>query len=255
VVVIGSSVGYFTRPPRHHPDEGTYAELLERGLRAHAIDAAVTNSSEWFMLVTELTRRIEPMVLAHSPHVVVLNFGLLECEPRLVPDRALRWLFSWRPRSGSVSTVFRRMLVHPFNRAYRAVSPRVIRRLPGVPSRVVAPRFEREVERVIELVWKERRGLVLVLGISPVGQNLERIVPGTSERAHEYNGILRAVAARAGGDVVFVDVEELVAEIGSAKAVPDGIHFSVDGHRVVGDALVELTLQWVRETGLVLELQ
>ena len=244
IVVVGPSVGFFVRPPRASSEEGNYGEVLERRLRAEGIDASVVNSARWFLLVHEAFQRIEDLVLGHTPHVVITNFGMGECQPKVFPTSVLRWLHTWRPNSSIVSRGVRRVLVSRFNAAYVTYSPRLIRALPSVPYRVSPKRFELEMSRFVDLVRKERQALVLMLTANPAGEKLEAILPGTDERAQRYNGIMSAVAARHGDDVRIVDARGLVLSEGMERVLPDGIHFNAQGHALVADALFAEIMAW-----------
>ncbi len=61
-----------------------------------------------------------------------------------------------------------------------------------------------------------------------------------SDEIARVNGELRACAARLGGRVEFLDVASLLAAAGDVDLVPDGIHFSADGHRRVAASLLRI---------------
>lgn len=245
VVVVGPSVGYFIRPPRNHPLEGNYPELLGRSLREAGHSAEVVNSAGWFLLVHEAFQDIEDLVLRHSPHVVVTNFGMGECQPKVIPTALLRWMYSWRPAGSRLSVAVRRLALQPLNRAYVRLSPPLIRRLPHVPHRVSPARFEYEIRRFVSTTRKDRQALVLMLSTTPAGETLESILPGTDERARRYDQIMAAVAAEHAPDVRVIDVRALVAEHGDDVS-PDGIHFSARGHGLVAARLQHEVELWLK---------
>lgn len=245
IVVVGPSVGYFVRPPRSHPDEGNYAELLERRLRSEGVAAEVVNSSGWFLLVHEAFRDLETLVLRHAPDVVITNFGMGECQPKIIPTRLLRWLYTFKRPSHAPSRLLQRLLLDPLTGLYVTQSPRVIRALPAAPYRLSPKRFGYEMRRLVRVVRKERQALVLMINANPAGPNLERTLPGTDERSQRFNAILDRVAERHGPDTRVIDARTIVLDAGVEKALPDGIHFSAEGHRLIADALHAEIAPWL----------
>ena len=245
IVIVGQSVGFYVRPYRDRPENGNYGDLLPGLLDEQGIDAEVVNSAGWFLLLHEAFSQIETLVLRHSPDVVITNFGMGECQPKVIPTDMLRWLFAWRTSSNALLQACRRVMVIPVSLFYRKISPYIIRAVP-VPHRLSPRRFEFEMRRFAGVVRKERKALFLMLASNPPGPLLERTLPGTAQRALRYNDILRRVADDMGDDVRFVDVHDLVVREGLDKAMPDGIHFSHYGHRKVAEMLTEQIVSWMR---------
>jgi lysophospholipase L1-like esterase len=249
IVVVGPSVGYFVRPPRSDPDDGSYPELLERRLRAEGVHAEVVNSSGWFLLVHEAFRDLETLVLRHAPDVVITNFGMGECQPKVIPTTLLRWLYTFKRPSHVGGRLIERLFAEPVTALYTSWSPRVIAALPWVPYRVSPKRFRYEMLRLVRLVRKERQALVLMLTANPAGPKLEGTLPGTDERSQQFNAIIGQVAERHGPDARVVDARAIVLAAGIEKALPDGIHFSAHGHRLIADALFDEIQPWLVARG------
>lgn len=245
VVVTGNSIAFFLRPPRAHRDEGHYAEVLEDLLAEAGVPARVTSASRWFMLVTEAFRRFEDIVTPHHPDVVVMNFGLLECEPKIMPTRTLKWLYTWKPGGSRWARLVRSLVVRPLQKAYRLFAPTLIRLLP-VPRRVGPGRFRLEMARFVRVVRKERGALVLLCAVNPPGPALEATLPGTAEGARRYTAILEDVAA-ADDQVRVVRTDRLVESEGVDELLPDGIHYNARGHRLVAELLRDEILAWLGE--------
>jgi lysophospholipase L1-like esterase len=246
VVVLGSSVGYFLRPHRTTLEQRTYAEHLQVLLRRQEIPVEVRNASSWTLLVPEAVQRLEELVLRAAPDVVVVNLGIVDCEPRTIPLRLLRWLFSKSPSGAGISHWTRRVFAPPLYRAYTAGSPRLLKLMP-MPPRVLPKRFERETRMLAEIIRQERGALVLLVGIPRPGDRLEEVLPGTRANASRFNAILRDVADEPG--VRFVGLEH--SALTTEELVPDGIHFSPEGHLEVADLLaVEIADWWGEQHGL-----
>jgi lysophospholipase L1-like esterase len=245
IVITGSSVGTFIRPLRTSVEERTYGEVLEIELAAAGVRAQVTNSSRWSMLLPEALARLEDLVLCHQPDVVVVNFGLVDAQPRTVPLRWFRWMFA----RSSVQSRSRRAGRRAFGpwaaRWYRHAGPRLAR-IGWFPPRVAAEQFRRDLAMLVDLVRHERSALVVLLGITPASPRVEAVLPGTTARAERYDDVLRAAAD--GIDVRFLAVDDLGLPL--ERLAPDGIHFSPAGHRAVGLALAEVVAGWWHEVTL-----
>ena len=241
IVVVGSSVGYYMRPKRRALSERTYAEHLERILADRGVAARVTNSSRWTTLIRDANRQIEELVYAHAPDVVVSNFGILECEPRTIPMRLLRWLFTKSPSMALPARVARRVFAPPLMRVYVEWSPKALQRL-RLPPRMSRNRFAREIALFTDLVHQERAGLVVLLGIGRPGDRLEQVLPGTRANAAEYTAIIERVAREKPG-TRFLDVGGIAPA--EEEIVPDGIHFSPQGHETVARGLADTIQDWL----------
>lgn len=249
IVVVGQSVGFFVRPPSRSGGPANYAELLEHRLRVRGIEAQVTNSSRWFLLAHEAWMALEPLVLNHSPHVVITNFGMGECQPKMIPTDVLRWMFTWRQPGSVGSNLLRRVFLRIVNAFYTSISPRLIAHMPWLPHRVRPRRFAFVMRRLVETVHKERQALVVMLGANPAGPKLERLLPGTDARSVRYTAILEEIAERSPGDATVIDCRSLVLEHGIDEVMPDGIHFNERGHDLVAARLEWEVLDWLGRTG------
>jgi lysophospholipase L1-like esterase len=247
IVVVGSSVGLYVRPPRAGPLEGTYADLLEAMLHDHGICAVVTNRSRWLLMVTEAHRRFQELVLDHRPDVLVLALGFVESQPRLAPLWSVRMLFTWRPRLSGLARRVRRTMLGPLWWVYVHLSPVLIRWMPWLPSRVRPTTFRRGIEAMTRLARKERAALVLALDVPEASDRVERTLATINRRIDETNLALRALAASPDGPDV-VAVSEIVRDLGPDAALPDGIHLSALGHREVATHLVDRIVSWLRAT-------
>jgi hypothetical protein len=250
LTVVGSSVGYFVRPPGADRTEGCYAEVATDMLCAGGIPTQVSNQSYWLGEVHDAFHHIEARVLATSPDVVVVNFGWMECQPKLFPTAMLRWLTTYRPRLNPRTVPYRRKAVRRLSRMYKRYTPIVARRWSGMPSRMPPQRFEQEMTRYIDVVRKELRSLVLVMNVNPTTDRIAEVLPTVHDRAKQYSDIVERVVARAGDGVRLIDTRSLVEDLGCEKLIPDGIHYSVEGHRLVADLVVAEIRAWLPTSAL-----
>lgn len=235
VLVAGNSASVMVTPPRRRRGEGTYGEVLVDLLADAGVDATVEHTGGWYWMVTDMRRHYEQGVRNRFPDVLVVNFGVVECQPRTVPTWLHRHLLTWN-RSG-----------HPVARAYRGlVAPplwRVARRWARLTSRLptyrLAPeRYRYELHRLVAMAREETGALVLVLDIDPPGPRIEHWLPGIRQRWQRYQALTRAVVDSLEDDRVhLVPASLTVEELGAEVALPDGLHRSAAGHRRLAELL------------------
>lgn len=235
---MASSVGYYVRPTERSGPARPYPELLAERLGQSGVAAEVANHSEWFRMIHEASRTVQEAVVPYGADVVVLNFGILEAESTLLPTSLVRSVYHWNPTTNRLRSALRRMLLLPVHLFHIRVAPKIMRRLPCF-HRLSPRRFEEEMRRTVSWLRKERNALVLVLNINPVGDNVEKTLPGTRKSVDEYNAIIERVVRLQGDEWTrLIDVNCVVADgNGDGRLVADGIHYTAEGHRVVAGLL------------------
>lgn len=246
IAVLASSVGYYVRPPEQAGPTRPYPEVLEQQLRESGVPAEVVNHSSWFQMIHQAFRNIQDMVVPLGADVAVLNFGILEAESTLLPTFLVRSVYNWSPTTHGLWSALRYLLLRPVHHFHESVAPRLMKVVPSF-RRLSPRRFEEELARTVDWLRKERNALVLVLNISPVGDNVEQKLPGTRRSALAYNGIIdRVVRSHADGSTRLIDVHSLVLEENDGgRLVADGIHYTSAGHRRVADLIEEEIRSWM----------
>lgn len=246
VVVFGNSVATMQLPPREDRSEGTYLEVLADRLTAEGVPVQPHLEARWFDFLHRAMRDYQGRVRNHLPDVLVVQFGLNEQQPWLVPVWLVRHLLVQHQAATRSAKAYR---AHVAPRAWREV--RRFRRWasPHVGTRTwqtTPERFAGHLHRLIRNVRVEARPLVLVLDLDDPGGVLEHFLPGMAER--------HAVFQRAIEDVVrgFDDPEVRLVRVsevtgGGAEAMPDAMHYTVQTHRRVGELLAGEVLAWLRE--------
>lgn len=241
VLVVGSSVGYYVRPPAGSGDEAAFDELLERTLRARGVDAEVRNDSRWFATIVDTNQRLPSLLTWFRPDVVVVVHGYIESQPRICPKRFAMWLFTAAPRSDAVARLVRRVLLATVGSAFYRSMARLAA-IPGLPSRVPPDRLRTELGRTISSANKERRALVLCANVPHTTDRIETSLPTTGERIAATCEAIAGAVRDAGAGAELVDLRGLVRAAGTDVALPDGIHLSAAGHRLLADVLAERVL-------------
>ncbi len=246
LLVAGSSVTFMMVPPRRSRDEATFGELLPRELRRRGVPAVGTVRGQWFGTIRDLRRRYEPAVRNVFPDVLVLVYGMAECQGRVLPTWLARHLTTWDVGGSALSREYRRRLAPTAWRTLRAWQRWAHPRVGARTSRLSPGRFRRELAHVVDMVRTEVRPLVLVLDILPAGPRLTHWMPGLQARVDRYNRVLAdLVATYADDEVRLVRVSQVAAALGTDVATPDGMHLSAAGHRAVAQLLADEVDAWL----------
>ncbi len=224
VVVAGNSVALHVAPRRDERDSGTYADHLRR--RLEPLGGAVVNVACRSNLVDEDDLEFMANCQRNDPDVVILQYGINEAAPRILPRPLWMWLKG--PQSfGIAKSVLRKV--------EGGLEPRLIHW--GRAGGWIGPkRFEELLRYKIRIVLKESAAVPMVLNIGPTTPDLERVLPGVTASVHHYNEIMGRLCRDEGA--VLVDLHALVREQG-LSIQPDGVHLTAEGHRCVCDLLWE----------------
>lgn len=250
VVVIGNSLTFDQVPPRTSHAEGTYGEVLRDELEAVGVPVTVHLEGRWFDFVSRALQRYESSVRAHVPDVLIVQYGLNESQPYLVPVAVLRHFITDHKSATRVSRRYRRHVVTPVWRRVRTMR-RALSPVVGTRTWQMTPdRFRGKMSSLVGKAQREFRPLVLVMDVAPPGPLLTHFLPGQEERHRIYQQAIEGLVADFGDpDVRLVRTEPMVRALGFEAALPDGMHFSVLGHRRVGELLAAEVLDWLGRRG------
>lgn len=250
VVVVGNSTALYVRPRRTGVADRTYGQELQRGLREHGVAAWVTNEARWWEQVHQALARWEGAVHGHQPDVVVMNYGIIDCQAKVLPGWLLRWVYSWRPSLHPVARALRTVVVRPLQRLIATLLPLLCRLVGQRTARVSPARFRAELARLVEITRRETGALVLVLTINPPGPALRARMPGIDRRAERYSALIRTTVDSLGDpDARVIDVEQVIERVGRSAAIADGLHYTPVGHREVAAELQRSVLGWLDASG------
>lgn len=232
ICVVGNSVGYKMRPPRASPDDLTYAEILAKaGHQVHNASMAGALLSEQFSL-------LDDDVLTAFPDVVILHHGVIEVFYRRTfrqsNNAAIRNQYRNRVLRQGYTPSRPSVALRAFNAATRGIASAI-----GWRWQWQAPAvFLGVLQHTCALILKETSAFIVIVGITPSSQKVEADLPGQGSEIARVNSALRDYAVGLGSRAAFLDVAALVPPSAHEELVPDGIHFSAEGHRRVGAALL-----------------
>jgi lysophospholipase L1-like esterase len=238
VCILGNSVAFRIRPPRDpaRPDERTYAEWLMQD--GHEVLVAAGAG----ILLTEAFATVDDRVVSWFPDVVILNFGVVELAHRQTP----RWLNNRTIVNYYLNDVFARPYEFdtPASRSRLAVwrglnaTARRLNSLLGFKWQWLPhARFLIVLEHTIQVILKETAARVIVLGVAPSSDRVERILGGSVDAFRVANEEMAALATRYADRVKFLSAEEYLGGGSPDLLVPDGVHFSAAGHRAAACAI------------------
>lgn len=250
VVVIGNSCVFLTVPAADGVDDDPYPGHLRELLHERGIEATVVVHSQWHTTVKEALPRFETWVRDELPDLVVVNLGIVDAQARVLPTWLLRNTMTWLPGQGAVAHRYRQRVVPRLRDPVRGwqrfwggrVGPRWSRVRPAV--------FQRSMARLLQLCARQCNAHVLVMDIDAPNDRLLHFMPGLTDRVDRYNAILERVVAREGG-ATLLRTSQVVAP-DPEGLLPDGIHRSATGHRLVAVALADEVVRMADRLGLVL---
>lgn len=249
IVVSGGSVSLLVTPPRRRRDEGNYGEVLPRLLADAGVTATTTHQGQWFDLINDYRRRYERGLRNHFPDVLVLNYGMGECQPNFLPTWAARHFASWDVTSNPVGVFYRNHVATRVWKIARSWQRFAAGRTSTHSWRLSPRRFRLEMKRVIELAREETGCLVLILDCDPPGERFCHWVPGMWQRWERFQAELQDLVAEIGDPEVrlVANSRTILEEIGFDEGLPDGIHRTARAHVRTAELLTREIMTWLTE--------
>lgn len=250
VLVIGNSMTTIV-PGRTSRLDGPYAEILELLLRNAGINAEVRNAGREYELIDRGIHRYQEEERAWCPDVLVVNYGMAECQAPAIPRGIHNHFMTWETGLSRPASAYRRIVaarVWPKLRSYQRFA---MRRLGMRGWRMHPQRFGAELARAIMLARHDQR-LVLVIDVNPPGDRLLYNLPGIDRRRDVFQDVIHEVLAKASANddgVKLIEASKLTDEFGIDAAIPDGYHWSPPAQRRVAELLAAQILPWIKSFG------
>jgi hypothetical protein len=242
VHVLGSSASVLVEPSHGPRDGGTYGEQLAGLLTDRGVPTVTSHAGTWFGRICDAIPHYERDVRDHFPDVLVVNYGMAECQSDLLPAWVVRHITTWHRTSRAGTTVYRSRLVPRVWKLLRGYQRRVSR-IDRVTHRLRPSRFVTDLSRTIDMARKDCGCLVLLLDIDPPGARVEHWLPGTARRVEHYNELLAGVAGGYDDSVRLVRAGAALTD--PATQLPDGLHRSAEGHALTAGLLAAEITQWL----------
>ncbi|MFC1628600.1 SGNH/GDSL hydrolase family protein [Gemmatimonadota bacterium] len=239
VSVIGNSVGMRIRPPCRGKQDMLYSARLAG--QGHE----VSNHTRAGIMINEAFGYLDDEVITEHPDFVILNFGIVEVCFRQTPRRLQNSLI----HNYYLNQLHGRPFM--FLSGWRRVRHLILRVINGSIRRGAVilnlrwqwfrtERFMTVMKSMIDVLLKETSAEICLIGINPCTARIERVVRGTSEEISRTNALLRELAASYPARIHFLDPIDVLGKDEAADLVPDGIHYSAEGHRLMAESLQRL---------------
>lgn len=243
VHVLGSSASVLVQPDHGPRDAGTYGEQLVPLLAGRSVPTVVSHASTWFGQIWQTLPHYERAVRDHFPDVLVINFGMAECQSNLLPSWVVRHITTWHRTSRPGAAFYRNRLLPKVWPRLRDYQQWASAKDDGRTHRHSPDRFVADLTRTIDMARKDCGCLVLLLDIDPPGERVEHWLPGTARRVERYNALLADLAAGYDDHVRLVPAGALLADL--ATDLPDGLHRSPAGHGRTAELLAGEICAWL----------
>lgn len=243
VHVVGNSAAVMVEPEHGPRDGGVYGEQLVGLLADRGTPCVVTWSGTWMSRINEHLPWYERDIRNRFPDVLVVNFGMLEAQPAVVPLALARHLLTWRRTSRPLAVRYRERVAPRLWRQLRRYQRWASTHDGGRTHRLGPHRFAADLRRLIDMVRKDCGSLVLVLDIDPPGDRIEYWLPTTAARVAHYNEVLGEVTASYDDHVRLVRAAATVTD--PDAEIPDGLHRSVAAHGRTAALLADEICRWL----------
>lgn len=248
ILFKGASTVTWQSPGPAGPGRSTYSRVLEQELAADGIALRPVVTARSAERTRSILRTWEREVSTHSPDVIVLHYGHMECIHAFIPRWFERHARAGTERPGPVRDRYRHLVLRPVWKVTVKVQQAIDAALPARVFR----RRPHQVVAVLEryLMWVQRLSdpLVVVVGLTPPGAPYASWFPGITRRLPAMEAALRDMVDRADSSrVVFLPVwEDAEAwQDSGSPPVPDGGHYTEAFHRHVGGKLAALLRPWI----------
>ncbi|MDP8268058.1 MAG: GDSL-type esterase/lipase family protein [Candidatus Tenebribacter davisii] len=228
ISIIGNSVAIRNRPPQKSPDNKNYGLLLEEFLQNQHPDQIVMVNNMGFSRATiiNVIQNYDEYI-ASMPDYFIINIGVSDATTREIPYWFAEILNnpkqSWyKP----LFSAFHHYCIKPHRSCFV--------KLRGKQSWITKKRFRKYYKELILLLQKETNARIIVIPINLANDRIERIVPGSKENYNQYNRIIKSIANES--DCIYLKLDEL----NSKEHYPDGIHYSLEGNKLVAKKLFDL---------------
>ncbi len=232
------------------PTDYTYPRVIERELLATGRNATVRNLAVTSERVHTGLKNWERQVFGWSPDVVILHYGLFEAVHLALPHALERHVNSLRGRPGPVRETYRSYALRPTWKGLAMAQQRLDGALPAAVFRRRASRFADDLTQLVRRIQQIGSPLVLLPEITPAGERWATWFPHIGERIDMINAALDEVVVRLDRDNVRTfGTREVLEPLVAAghDVVPDGGHYTVAAHALIGRALAAEIRTWCEE--------
>jgi lysophospholipase L1-like esterase len=222
ISVVGNSVAIRIRPREENGQ--VYSLILKDLMSNSGIKEVIVSNLSVSRLITEEVIDDKDHFLNNDQEITIINLGCVDAPTRDIPLWFSDIIFNRRGK----------LLQAIFNPIYQYVIPKFrskLVRMRGYNSWVSLDRFNINMDEIISsLVGKSK---IVVLGINPGNERIEKQLPKTLTRYRLYNEVLQSVCNNHG--ITFISTLDLKSE----EYFPDGVHYNRVGHQLIAGRIFD----------------
>ncbi|MEA2096431.1 MAG: GDSL-type esterase/lipase family protein [Candidatus Cloacimonadota bacterium] len=228
ITIIGNSVAIRNRPPQKFPNNKNYGLLLEELLQKRHPEQIImiTNMGFSRATITNIIHKYDEYI-ASMPDYFIINIGVSDASTREIPYWFAEIINnskqSWYK---TLITAFHHYCIKP-NRSFFV-------KVRGKKSWITQKKFGKYYKELILFLQKETNARIIAVPINPANDRVEKAVPGSSENYKKFNSVIRSITDECNG--IYLELDDLNSEV----HYPDGIHYSLQGNRLVAEKLFDL---------------
>jgi lysophospholipase L1-like esterase len=222
IFTYGSSVALYVRPPRYSRDGGNFSELIA----TMSPNCSVTNLGLPSGELRDLLLDFDSFVTRNSPDVIIFNYGINEICPRTLPRSVFKFIHGQCYVDGPVKKNLKAIANILWNRKFGPL----FLKIKGSSGWCSPKLFHTHCETFSKLIQKETHSNVIALTVPKTSLRIQKLLPGIIDRIHGFNQVIRHVFSQCNNNKHRIIDLEKEWDGREDILVPDGIHFSQEGH-------------------------
>jgi len=231
VAIIGDSTCEWIRPYRNHIDELTYTEILMQEENNLVVDIYIrpgmTSHDSLILVWKELMGKFYDYY--------IFSFGINDCTPRSYPKLLANYYNRTLISNGFLDKVY--FLIY---RVFTSTKvQKVCSKLKISKPWVRLNYFESNIDKIIELLNKETDSKLIFLALPKTSQRVSDVLYNINNLILKYNRVFQKKKSK---DILVVDLETLFQKDYN-RYIPEGIHYSAEGHALVSEQI----LSWINK--------
>jgi len=227
ISIIGCSVAIRVRPPQKEPNNKNYGQVLLSNLSEKNENTCFTVNNKAFTRATlkDIFPKVDELI-SDYPDYFILNIGIPDASTREIP----RYISNFITYKTHLKLSVFIQLLYNF-----LIKPNIkfFVKIRGKRTWVNEKQFENLYEKLLNYIVKETNAKIIIVPINPPSKRIEDKLPGTIENVVVYNKIISDLADKY--NIKMVNINNLE----STQNFPDGIHYSVDGHKEISNRISE----------------
>lgn len=237
MAIIGNSVGLRIRPPGTFPNNKNYGILLEELLQQRYPEKVilVRNLCIGRATIWDILRRRNE-ILNVFPNYYIINLGVTDASTREIP------LWFSNIINDTKESIIKKIFMGAYLYVIKPFRPQLVW-LRFKATWTSKHAFRKYFEKIINFLYKGTNAQIIVMSINRPSRRIENELPGSTNNYIKINKVIKHIAKMYGA--FYIDTTDLSSDIHA----PDGIHLSLEGHRVIADRIYNIIEQLEEKAG------